>query len=469
MSKLDHDKDEQEAQIIGTDLEKQNTDVDNDKNVNTDNANTNTNTNNDPNYGLCEFVNMGNTCYLNSILQCLLATKKLAYFFIDVDTMIKTSELKQKCIEKIEEIKGTAQNKDLSKEDYNNIILQIAKENGHEINKKNTKELIKRLLTNKLNEGKLKFPDVSYTIVFQLYRIFEKVYESNCNIKPTSMKKIITVYNEDFRHNNQQDSHELVNLLLDKMNDELCIKKKSQYNNIPEEIKYIYLHDEDDEDDKKIIDEYKQDNPYEYMACSAYKYLEKFVSNSYSIISTSFCGLYCNMIKCDVCKNLSYSFEPFTTFNVEITDDTNTLKDCIDNFSKEEILEGDNQYHCDKCKDKVNAKKKIFIWEPPHVLIITLKRFMNDGSGNKNSKMVEYPLENLEIKSGYEKEEIIHNYDLYAVCWHRGNLAGGHYKAYCKHIINDKWYEFDDDDVFEIHDENDVIDRSGYVLFYERN
>ncbi len=33
---------------------------------------------------------------------------------------------------------------------------------------------------------------------------------------------------------------------------------------------------------------------------------------------------------------------------------------------------------------------------------------------------------------------------------HYGTMGGGHYTAYCKNFLNNKWYEFDDSRVSEV-------------------
>ena len=57
-------------------------------------------------------------------------------------------------------------------------------------------------------------------------------------------------------------------------------------------------------------------------------------------------------------------------------------------------------------------------------------------------------------------------YDLYAVSQHIGNYGGGHYTAACKNY--DKWYLFNDDDVNEINDENEIQNNTAYILFYKK-
>ena len=58
-------------------------------------------------------------------------------------------------------------------------------------------------------------------------------------------------------------------------------------------------------------------------------------------------------------------------------------------------------------------------------------------------------------------------YDLYAVSNQYGSLEGGHYTAFAKNVIYDKWYHFDDTEVYECSQE-DVVSKAAYVLFYCR-
>jgi ubiquitin carboxyl-terminal hydrolase 36/42 len=43
------------------------------------------------------------------------------------------------------------------------------------------------------------------------------------------------------------------------------------------------------------------------------------------------------------------------------------------NFTRAEVLDGDNKYRCDKCANHVRATKGIKIVENPLVLVIHLK------------------------------------------------------------------------------------------------
>jgi ubiquitin carboxyl-terminal hydrolase 4/11/15 len=58
-------------------------------------------------------------------------------------------------------------------------------------------------------------------------------------------------------------------------------------------------------------------------------------------------------------------------------------------------------------------------------------------------------------------------YDLVAVTNHYGSMGGGHYTAYAKNHIANKWYEFNDSRVSSI-SPRQIVTPAAYVLFYQR-
>ena len=58
-------------------------------------------------------------------------------------------------------------------------------------------------------------------------------------------------------------------------------------------------------------------------------------------------------------------------------------------------------------------------------------------------------------------------YDLIAVSNHFGGMGGGHYTAYAKNGVDQRWYNFDDSSVSSA-DEDSVCSKAAYVLFYQR-
>ena len=56
-------------------------------------------------------------------------------------------------------------------------------------------------------------------------------------------------------------------------------------------------------------------------------------------------------------------------------------------------------------------------------------------------------------------------YDLYGVSNHMGSLGGGHYTAYAKNCLYNKWFLFDDTEVYKAK-HGDIVSKAAYVLFY---
>lgn len=138
-----------------------------------------------------------------------------------------------------------------------------------------------------------------------------------------------------------------------------------------------------------------------------------------------------------------------------------SIEDCFNEFKKTEVLDEDNMWYCNKCKEHVRAKKQLEIFRAPPIFIINFKRFKQGGQtgrylgmfgggggyGQKIDLDVTFPLESLDltkhvIGSEAKGEKLI--YDLYGVSNHFGNMGFGHYTAYCQNPVTNQWYEFDD-------------------------
>lgn len=67
----------------------------------------------------------------------------------------------------------------------------------------------------------------------------------------------------------------------------------------------------------------------------------------------------------------------------------NNLGQCLNNYYKTDILDGQNKYNCGNCKRKNKAKKRSTIEVSPRILVIHLKRF--NWLGRKINEPVSYP------------------------------------------------------------------------------
>jgi ubiquitin carboxyl-terminal hydrolase 4/11 len=143
-----------------------------------------------------------------------------------------------------------------------------------------------------------------------------------------------------------------------------------------------------------------------------------------------------------------------------------SLKDCLDEFTKEEQLGEDDPWYCPQCKKHQQATKKFDLWSVPDILVVHLKRFSNSRAlRDKIEAFVDFPVEGLDLTEMVQERKVAKNlqeqgvdiaqlrfgdldepllYDLYAVDEHRGGLGGGHYRAYAFNDLTSQWYQFDD-------------------------
>lgn len=165
------------------------------------------------------------------------------------------------------------------------------------------------------------------------------------------------------------------------------------------------------------------------------------------------------------------------------------LEDCLDEFAKEEILSEEDPWFCPRCKVHRRASKKFELWKCPDILVIHLKRFSSSRNfRDKIDVLIDCPVTglNLQERVGLKEEGKSLVYDLIAVDNHYGGLGGGHYTAFAKSWIDNKWYHYDglstlvlyfktakitdkfiDSSVREVN-ELKVITSAAYLLFYRR-
>ncbi|XP_018431606.1 PREDICTED: ubiquitin carboxyl-terminal hydrolase 19 isoform X2 [Nanorana parkeri] len=156
-----------------------------------------------------------------------------------------------------------------------------------------------------------------------------------------------------------------------------------------------------------------------------------------------------------------------------------TLEQCLNLFTKPEVLAPEEAWYCPKCNQHREASKQLMLWRLPNILIIQLKRFSFRTFiwRDKINDLVDFPVRGLDLTTfciGQKEDHQRPIYDLYAVINHYGGMIGGHYTAYAR-LPNDKnsqrsdvgWRLFDDSTVTSV-DESQVVTRYAYVLFYRR-
>lgn len=335
------------------------------------------------NKGLTGLVNLGNSCYLNSIIQCLSNTIELTDYFM---------------------------------------------KDNHLSNLKDSDQSI---------------------IVKEYVKLLQGIWDENVIISPNSFYSSFRRYSYkydliNFVDNRQNDAHEFLNLLIDIMHEGL-----SKEVNITISGNVI--------------------NEIDSMALDAMKRWKDFFKSNYSKIIDIFYGQYISTIKSLDKQLVSKTYEPFPSIEIEIPELENvSIYDCFNHFISQEILDGENKYYWEDKNESLISTKNLRIWNCPKILIIVLKRFVNqNGKLLKNNKFINFPINNLNLVKycdGYDKFNSIYN--LYSICNHSGSKNFGHYYSYCKNN-NGKWYEYNDNRVSEIQ-ESKIITNNAYCLFYKK-
>ena len=174
------------------------------------------------------------------------------------------------------------------------------------------------------------------------------------------------------------------------------------------------------------------------------------------------------------------SAEPIKDASEEEEDGVVRLADCLKAFKQSEILDEDNMWYCNKCKEHVQATKTLELFRVPRVMIISLKRFKQSKNsrwagmgfgGQKLDTLVDFPLEGLDMSpfvlSKKQKQERPLIYDCFAVSNHMGGVGGGHYTAYGQNPLDKNWYSFNDSSCSSVGSRGGrIVSESAYNLFY---
>uniref|UniRef100_A0A1A9ZB63 USP domain-containing protein n=1 Tax=Glossina pallidipes TaxID=7398 RepID=A0A1A9ZB63_GLOPL len=202
---------------------------------------------------------------------------------------------------------------------------------------------------------------------------------------------------------------------------------------------------------------------------------------SNSTIEKTFTGKLATTYKCLTCGWKSRNVDSFRDLQLSFPDVKNdcasnySVQDLIEYYCSPEKLDGDNQYYCERCRKLSDAERFINVISAPKNLILTLKHFKYDQKYNMRAKLMHkvFHDEKVSVKvcSPETLEEVatVH-YDLYAGVVHSGfSMDSGHYYTYAADATN-KWYKFNDNIVTlskteELH--NLSPPNTPYILFYQ--
>ncbi|KAG7669561.1 hypothetical protein Ndes2526B_g05900 [Nannochloris sp. 'desiccata'] len=218
-----------------------------------------------------------------------------------------------------------------------------------------------------------------------------------------------------------------------------------------------------------------------------------------SPISDIFMGQLQSSVTCSKCGGRFTMYEPFWELSLPLAPNSGgafswltfkpggsslSLQDCLRAYTAGEKLDGKEAFSCEKCGEKTPATKQLCLHRLPDALILHVKRFKHGGAGGGGDKLttdVVFPLHSLDLsnhlspESPHPLQECL--YDLYAISYHTGSLAGGHYLACCRLSKEGKegmttthdssWYLFNDETVTPVAEGN-VKTQNAYILFYAR-
>ena len=208
-------------------------------------------------------------------------------------------------------------------------------------------------------------------------------------------------------------------------------------------------------------------NPRDKIAKECYDMMKKMYTRDYSEVINIFYGIHVSKLSSKSNEILSIRPEPFFMLDLPIPlKRNNTIYDCFNLYTENELLTGDNAWYNDKTKQKQDALRNIEFWSLPNILVISLKRFTSNLS--KNQSLIEFPMLDLDLSKyvcGYNKKSYV--YDLYGVCNHSGGVMGGHYTSYVKNA-NGGWYHFNDTNITKVETAREVVSPRAYCLFYRK-
>ncbi|XP_066597159.1 ubiquitin carboxyl-terminal hydrolase 4-like isoform X5 [Prorops nasuta] len=335
--------------------------------------------------GLNGLRNIGNTCFMNSVIQCLSNTRPLLEYLLNdqytADINVTTSSMKGALIKAFGEV---------------------------------------------------------------IHELWEA--GSDHVVNTIALKSQIQRFTPRFMGYNQQDAQEFLRYLLEGLHEDVnrvTVKPQPILTDIPD----TYT------DSQKASESWK-----------------RYLRNEDSMIVDVFVGQLRSSLRCTSCDHVSVTLDPFWDLSLPIPSRSGNVKlsQCLEHFTREEVLDGDEKPTCSKCQLRRKCTKSFSIQKFPKILVIHLKRFspMERFRGKLNV-LVDFPLTGLDLSAFAAPRVPGCTYNLYGVANHSGTTYSGHYTAYCKHPFSGDWHEYNDSRV-SIVPGRSVVSSEAYVLFYEQ-
>eukprot|EP01135_Chromosphaera_perkinsii_P010424 Nk52_evm1s2121 gene=Nk52_evmTU1s2121 len=327
-------------------------------------------------------VNLGNTCYIGSLIQALFGCPA-----------------------------------------FRNLIVKLEFPSTDDKQINFLRELC--LLFVKLNEQTRKIADTlsQETSVICLEEGSDVKEEVSYSIQPKEFVESLSLANDLFEKNVQQDAHEFLRYLVSSIDDgKLFLKQK--------------LTQCESDLDEQVRNGLNENLHIADLLCSLFK------------------GHLTTETICLECENISSRKEEFFDVTVTVPENKScSLTAALYAYTKPEDLKGDNKYHCSKCDKLTEAKKSSFFSHLPHIISFHLGRFTYSASRSKRDTALSLPSTmNFSLWCSKECENKDTSYRLVGVVFHNGmSTSNGHYTCFVKYTgkCQDKksegsWIQFDD-------------------------
>ena len=303
--------------------------------------------------------------------------------------------------------------------------------------------------------------DKNKVMVNAYYKVIKNLWDpekNNIPYSPYSFKEVLSKENTLFEGIAAKDSKDLINFLLERFHQELNVMKNNINNN-------------------NIINDYTNEN------LMLKNFVTEFKENYNSPISNLFYGIFETKSQCTRCNVIKFDFQVYSFLEFPLQDVNNyfynngkrnlytndgknpdvDLYECFEYHQKVEFLNGENQMYCNICNRLNNANYQTLLYSSPNYLILILNR----GRGAVYECKVNFP-EQLNLFNYVTFKNGPTAYGLYGVICHIGPSSNsGHFIAYCRNRLNNKWYKYNDSLVDECKKNDEYNNGMPYVLFYK--
>ena len=356
-------------------------------------------------HGQTGLRNLGNTCYLNSVLQALSGTDRFRGYFVEADVRRELEE-------------------DESDEEGD-------ADNRPPLWRRATVDCMK-LATTKVRKNEENDHEDARSLAIQLHRLMRVLWSGKwAVITPYAFLRSVWAQMSQFRNYQQQDAQEFLCLLLDRLSVELRTSPLPLQPKPPSS--------------KPPPSEFtgQQENVVECTRCK-----HRSVSRTpFSDVSLDIPG----GEKGSSSRSRGGGFL--------------TLYDCIEHSFQPETING---YQCDGCNEYTDATKSIQFKSLPSILCFTLIRF-SWKSDQKITTPVHFPVGDLDMSPYCATKASRTHYQLRSCVMHHGKTRKvGHYTAIAWNEDRSAWLHFNDSKVTVVDEQSLYSTGTPYLLIYER-